>query len=128
MQGTSPALLTKENHGTSGLHHHRRDQPVFCHSVEEEPDGKPWFYDIKRFLQKKEYPKEANEKDKKTLRRLAMNFFLNGEVLYKRNHDMTLLRCVDAAEAQKILKEIHEGSFGTHANRHSMARTQAIIG
>ena len=100
----------------------RRDQPAFCQAVEEEPDGKPWFHDIKLFLQKKEYPKGANEKDRKTLRRLAMNFFLNGEVLYKRNYDMTLLRCVVAAEAREILKEIHEGSFGTHANGHSMAR------
>ena len=100
----------------------RRDQPAFCQAVEEEPDGKPWFHDIKLFLQKKEYPKGANEKDRKTLRRLAMNFFLNGEVLYKRNYDMTLLRCVNAAEAREILKEIHEGSFGTHANGHSMAR------
>lgn len=26
-----------------------------CH-VEEETDGKPWFYDIKRYIQKFEYP------------------------------------------------------------------------
>jgi len=56
------------------------------------------------------------------LRRLATKFILNGEVLYKRNHDMVLLRCVDAKEAELILKEIHEGAFGTHMNGHSMAR------
>ncbi|KAL0540988.1 hypothetical protein IC582_021015 [Cucumis melo] len=50
-----------------------------------------------------------------------MKFFLNGEVLYKRNYDMTLLRCVDALEAEKILEEIH-GVCGTHANGHRMAR------
>jgi len=47
---------------------------------------------------------------------------LNGEVLYKINHDMLLLRCVDAKEAEQILKEIHEGSFGTHMSGHAMAR------
>jgi len=41
------------------------------------------------------------------LRRLTTKFILNGEVLYKRNHDMVLLRCVDAKEAELILKEIH---------------------
>jgi len=56
------------------------------------------------------------------LRRLATKFILNGEVLYKRNHDMVFLRCVDAKEAELILKEVHEGSFGTHMNGHSMAR------
>ena len=51
-----------------------------------------------------------------------MNFFLNGDVLYKRNHDMVLLRCVDKEEAEKIIQEVHEGSFGTHADGHAMAR------
>ena len=35
---------------------------------------------------------------------------------------MVLLRCVDAREAKQILVEVHEGSFGTHANVHAMAR------
>ncbi|KAL0559086.1 hypothetical protein IC582_003676 [Cucumis melo] len=51
-----------------------------------------------------------------------MKFFLSGEVLYKRNYDMTLLRCVDALEAKNFLEEIHEGVCGTHANGHMMAR------
>ena len=33
-----------------------------------------------------------------------------------------LLKCVDAIKARKILKEIHEGICGTHANGHMMAR------
>ena len=45
----------------------------------------------------------------------------NGNVLYKRNRDMVLLRCVDAREAEQMLVEVHEGSFGTHANGHAMA-------
>jgi len=35
---------------------------------------------------------------------------------------MTLLRCVDAKEAELILQEVHEGTFRTHMNGHSMAR------
>ncbi|XP_057978967.1 uncharacterized protein LOC131165291 [Malania oleifera] len=59
--------------------------------VTDEVDGKPWFYDIKTYLQKQEYPKGASSNDRKTIRRLAMGFFLEGEALYKRNHDMILL-------------------------------------
>lgn len=35
---------------------------------------------------------------------------------------MVLLKCVDATKAEKIIKEVHEGSFGTHSNGHAMAR------
>ena len=53
---------------------------------------------------------------------LAMNFFLSRKVLYKRNHAMVLIRCVDVEEAKQIMIEIHEGICGTHANEHMMAR------
>ena len=51
-----------------------------------------------------------------------MGFFLDGEVLYKKSKDQILLRCVDANEAKKIVHEIHEGVYGTHASGHVMAR------
>ena len=38
-----------------------------------------------------------------------MGFLLDGEVLYKKGRDQMLLKCVDAIEARKILKEIHKG-------------------
>ncbi|XP_052734053.1 uncharacterized protein LOC128193383 [Vigna angularis] len=97
-------------------------EPAYYHSIDLEPDGKPWYYDIKNYLKTQGYPEGASENDKRTLRRLAANFILNGDVLYKRNHDMVLLRCVEAKEAESILEEVHEGTFGTHMNGHSMAR------
>jgi len=90
--------------------------------VEEEWDDKPWYFDIKRYVESKEYPPEASDNDKRTLRRLAVGFFVSGSILYKRNHDMVLLRCVNAKEAESMLGEVHESSFGTHANGHAMAR------
>jgi len=90
--------------------------------IEEEQDGKPWYFDIKRYIENKEYPQEASDNDKRTLRRLAADFFLSGNILYKRNHDIVLLRCVDTREVEQMLVEVHEGSFGTHANGHAMAR------
>jgi len=98
------------------------ENPVYCNFIEEEADGKPWYFDIKRYLKNREYPDSALESDKRMLRRLASSFILDGDVLYKRNHDMMLLRCVDAKEVELILREIHEGTFGTYMNGHSMAR------
>jgi len=99
-----------------------RGRPTHCCLMEEERDGKPWYFNIKRYVESKEYPSEASDNDKRTLRRLATDFFLSGSILYKRNHDMVLLRCVNAKEAKRMLGEVHEGSFGTHANGHAMAR------
>ena len=51
-----------------------------------------------------------------------MGFFLDRDILYKKSKDQILLRCVDANKAKKIVHEIHEGVYGTHANGHIMAR------
>jgi len=99
-----------------------RGRPAHCCLVEEERDGKPWYFDIKRYVESKEYPPEASNNDKRRLRRLAASFFLSENILYKRNHDMVLVRCVNAKEIKRMLGEVHEGFFGTHANGHAMAR------
>jgi len=98
------------------------EHPAYCNFIEEELDGKPWYFDIKRYLQSREYLESATENDKRMLRRLASGFVLNGEILYKRNHDMVLLLCVKAKEAELISQEVHEEAFETHMNGHSMAR------
>lgn len=85
----------------------RLDRPTHVFSVKEASDDKPWYYDINHFFQTQEYQLGASERDKKTLRRLAGSFFLNKDVLYKRNYDMVLLRCVDRQEADMLMKEIH---------------------
>ena len=100
----------------------RLDRPTHVFAVEEVKDDKPWYYDIKCFLQSQIYPPGASVKDRKTLRRLSGSFYLNGEVLYKINFDMVLLRCVDRHEADLLMIEVHEDSFGTHSNGHAMAK------
>ncbi|XP_006603304.1 uncharacterized protein [Glycine max] len=71
-----------------------RGKPAHCCLIEEEQDGKPWYFDIKRYIKDKEYPQEASDNDKRMLRRVA----------------------------EQMLVEVHEGSFGTHANGHAMAQ------
>ena len=60
--------------------------------------------------------------NKKFLRRFAVKFFISNGVLYKRNHDSTLLRCIDKSEAERIMIELHEGTFGTHSSGHTIAK------
>ena len=75
-----------------------------------------------RYIKDQQYPELVNDNDKRTLRRLAMRFFLDGNILYKKSKDQTLLRCVNTNEAKKIVHEIHEGVCATHASGHVMAR------
>ena len=90
--------------------------------IQEEPDGNPWYHDILRYVKDQQYPNLANDNDMRILRRLAMGFFLDGEVLYKKRKNHILLRCADANEAKKIMHEINEGVCGTDASGHVMAR------
>jgi len=96
--------------------------PVYCTATVEASSEPPWFSDIRNYIKDRTYPAGISDNHKKTMRRLAMGFFLNNKVLYKRSHDDTLLRCVDADEAQKIMVEVHEGICGTHANGHIIAK------
>jgi hypothetical protein len=58
-----------------------RNNPAHYCSVERGIDGNPWYYDIKNFIQNQTYPMGASTIDKKALRRLAMDFYLDGETL-----------------------------------------------
>ena len=70
-----------------------RGIPAYCMNIEEcmsvkvEADGKPWYHDIKN----SEYLSSATDSEKKFIRCMACQFFLSGEILYKRNHNSTLL-------------------------------------
>ena len=99
----------------------RNDPAHYC-LVEGEIDGKPWYYNIKNLVQNHEYPVGASKTNKKTLRSLAMDFYLDGEILYKRSFDGTLLRCLNEIDARKALREVHEEICSTHASGHMMAR------
>ncbi|RDX92470.1 hypothetical protein CR513_25392, partial [Mucuna pruriens] len=83
-----------------------------------EADSELWYFYIKRYLEKGEYP---SENSKRTLRRLAFSFLLSGTMLYKRNTDMMLLQCVDGQKAERIIEEVYGGIFNTHANGHALA-------
>jgi hypothetical protein len=73
-------------------------------------------------VQNQEYLVGTSKMDKKTMRKLAMNLYLDGEILYKKSFDGTLLRCLNETDARNALREVHEGICSTHANGHMIAR------
>ncbi|XP_040964509.1 uncharacterized protein [Gossypium hirsutum] len=96
--------------------------------IEEESDARLWFHDILEYIKNQRYPEQANKNDKRTIRRMAIGFVLDGDILYKWGKDQVLLRCVDAVEARKILEEVHEGICGMHASGFTMARQIMRLG
>ncbi|XP_050877510.1 uncharacterized protein LOC127081280 [Lathyrus oleraceus] len=104
------------------IHIGHLNEPAHCLAAETDPDGKPRFYDIKIFLEKQQYPEGIYITDKKALRRLSSEFFLNGDVLYKRNYNSVLIICVDRHKASTIIKSIHEGCEGVHAKGPAMSK------
>ncbi|XP_055824290.1 uncharacterized protein LOC129892756 [Solanum dulcamara] len=75
-----------------------KEKPAHCLHIKVEPDGRPWYFDIKKYLEIGTYPDNATFNQKKTIRRMANNFFPSRETLYRRTPDMGLLRCVDAVK------------------------------
>ena len=55
----------------------RLDRLDHVFTTEDVVDEKPWYFDIEHFLPTQEYPVSASNKDRKTLRSLEGNFFLN---------------------------------------------------
>ena len=51
-----------------------------------------------------------------------MDFYLDGEILYKKSSNGILSRCLDEAEAKDTLREVHEGICSTHDRGHVIAR------
>ncbi|RDX84581.1 Gypsy retrotransposon integrase-like protein 1, partial [Mucuna pruriens] len=126
------SAIVQVNEGQEITIHVRRQSCVaYCQYLGQDTakiDPEPWYFDIKRYLEKGEYPKGTSKNNKRTLRRLATGYLLSGTTLYKRNADMTLLRCVYQQEAEQILEEVHEGTFGIHANGHALARKILRVG
>lgn len=98
------------------------DEPTHYLVVEAKFDDKPWFYDIKRYLERQEYLEKASITNKKFLRRFFAKFFLNGDVLYKRNFDSVLHRCMDRHKASTFIRSIHEVCEGVRAKGPAMAK------
>ncbi|XP_058084609.1 uncharacterized protein LOC131232405 [Magnolia sinica] len=79
-----------------------QEEPAFYLQIDEaEPpsNDRPWYTDIKKYLEHQKYPEGAKPVDRRTIQRLAAQFVITGGILYKRSFNQVLLRCVDETEA-----------------------------
>nr|XP_004234904.1 uncharacterized protein K02A2.6-like [Solanum lycopersicum] len=99
-----------------------KEHPVHCSHVEALTDGLAWYFDIKKYLEFGTYPEDVTSNQKKSISRVALNFFLSGEVLYRMTPYLGLLRYVDVVEDVKLIEQIHVGVCGTHMHGLTLAR------
>ncbi|XP_076889756.1 uncharacterized protein LOC143540639 [Bidens hawaiensis] len=72
-----------------------------------------WITPIKTYLSSGALP--AGKAEARKIKHKALNYQLTDGILYRRSFLGPLLRCVDAEDANYLIREIHEGICGLHA-------------
>ena len=99
-----------------------RSSPAYCYQIGEESGDKPWYFDIVNFLEKQEYPLNANIVERRTLQKLASQFFLSSNVLYRKSHHLGLLIYMLATTNDHLMEKVHGGVCGPHMNGLMLAK------
>jgi hypothetical protein len=89
------------------------DQPAF--TVREVPS---WARSIMDFMVDGQLPADEAEAHR-VMRRSKAYTIINKEI-YKRSATGVLQRCVESAEGQEMLREIHQGECGHHASSRAL--------
>lgn len=55
------------------------------------------------------------------MKRMAMDYYLDCEIMYTRSSDKIFLRCLNEKEVEKALLEVNERVYATHT-KHTMVR------
>ncbi|XP_076951460.1 uncharacterized protein LOC143624840 [Bidens hawaiensis] len=72
-----------------------------------------WITPIRAYLSSGALP--AGKAEARKIKHKALNYQLTDGILYRRSFLGLLLRCVDAEDANYLIREIHEGICGLHA-------------
>ena len=72
------------------------------------------YADLIFYLKNGYAPPDFSYKNKRALRLKAKHFEIIDNVLFRRNYDSILLRCLEKNEAQTVLQELHDGQVGGH--------------
>ena len=78
-----------------------------------------WMTLILHYLRMGELPQ--NKQEAKKIDRRSAYFFIENDKLYKKGFMLPSLCCFNSEEANYILREIHEGIYGSHLTRTSVA-------
>ena len=90
--------------------------------IRAEQTKKPWYYNIKTFIETGEFPPELSRKEQRAIQRMSTRYFILANVLYRRGFSSEYSRCLDADEAKEIVREAHEGICGGHVGYQTLVK------
>ena len=93
-----------------------------------EEEEVPWYYDIMKFLELGVYPDGFDQIKHCFIRMTATQYILCGGKLYRRTYDGIHLCCLRKEEAERVMKEVHQGICGSHINGRMLAKKILRIG
>ncbi|RDY09050.1 Retrovirus-related Pol polyprotein, partial [Mucuna pruriens] len=85
-----------------------------------------WMTPILDYLQKGAVPEDPKEALKTT--KEATKYTILGQQLYRRGFSFPLLKCLEEEESSYVIKEVHEGVYGTHIGGRALASKIARAG
>ena len=94
----------------------KRHSPAYIQALDNENEEEPWYIDILNFVTKGEYLPGTDKRTKRALRLLASQYVLINDQLHKRAPKGRALLRVPEKEAQRVMRTVHEGVYGTHMN------------
>jgi hypothetical protein len=83
-------------------------------SIRKPLSGSEWYKDIVFYLKYRQFPVTMTPKERRALKMKSNQCVLMVDVLFRRNYDGILLRCVYGKRAQELMQEFHRGICGEH--------------
>ena len=71
------------------------------------PDS--WYRDLFHYLQEGLLPEHWNSKQRRALRLKSASYQIIDGILFRKNYDGFLLRCLEKEDAKKVITELHNG-------------------
>ena len=73
-----------------------------------------WFKDLVHYLQTGLLPEHWNSKQRRALRLKSASYQIVEGVLFRKNYDGFLLRCLEKEDVKKVMIELHDGPAEGH--------------
>ena len=78
-----------------------------------------WMTQLSRYFESRKLPEHMNASQRRRFRIHAQNYMKIDQVLYRRNHDGFLLRCVPSSKTTKLIKEFYSEMSKGHYSSYT---------
>ena len=80
-----------------------------------------WYRDLVHYLQVGMLPEHWNSEQRRALHLKSASYQIVEGVLFRKNYDGVLLRCLEKEDAKKVMSELHDGPAGGHYSGDTIA-------